>query len=97
MSWKKTAELMDTIRHYASFPATGVGLRQMVQFGERPSTSKPLEQCSSFRHGSNQSDSRSQAPSSELPSSSRRSSPFTLRTACRSLSICLTVWTRCRQ
>lgn len=28
---------MDTIRHYASFPATGVSLRQMVQFGERPS------------------------------------------------------------
>lgn len=30
--------LMDTIAHYASFPATGVSLRQMVQFGERPST-----------------------------------------------------------
>ena len=29
---------MDTIKHYASFPATGVSLRQMVQFGERPST-----------------------------------------------------------
>ena len=29
---------MDTIRHYASFPATGVSLRQMVQFGEKPST-----------------------------------------------------------
>jgi hypothetical protein len=38
MSWKKTERLMDTIRHYASFPATGVSLRQMVQFGERPST-----------------------------------------------------------
>ncbi|TQN72514.1 [Pyruvate dehydrogenase (acetyl-transferring)] kinase [Colletotrichum shisoi] len=37
MSWKKTDRLMDTIRHYASFPATGVSLRQMVQFGERPS------------------------------------------------------------
>ncbi|TEA19589.1 [Pyruvate dehydrogenase (acetyl-transferring)] kinase [Colletotrichum sidae] len=37
MSWKKTDKLMDTIRHYASFPATGVSLRQMVQFGERPS------------------------------------------------------------
>ena len=37
MSWKKTERLMDTIRHYASFPATGVSLRQMVQFGERPS------------------------------------------------------------
>jgi pyruvate dehydrogenase kinase 2/3/4 len=38
MSWKKTDTLMDTIRHYAGFPATGVSLRQMVQFGERPST-----------------------------------------------------------
>lgn len=38
MSWRKTDKLMDTIRHYASFPATGVSLRQMVQFGEKPST-----------------------------------------------------------
>ncbi|KAJ0304156.1 hypothetical protein COL516b_006046 [Colletotrichum fioriniae] len=37
MSWRKTDRLMDTIRHYASFPATGVSLRQMVQFGEKPS------------------------------------------------------------
>jgi pyruvate dehydrogenase kinase 2/3/4 len=37
MSWRKTERLMDTIKHYASFPATGVSLRQMVQFGERPS------------------------------------------------------------
>ncbi len=29
---------MDTIKHYSSFPATGVSLRQMVQFGEKPST-----------------------------------------------------------
>lgn len=42
MSWKKTERLMDTIRHYASFPATGVSLRQMVQFGEKPSTGEPL-------------------------------------------------------
>ncbi|KAI9870396.1 MAG: hypothetical protein M1830_004298, partial [Pleopsidium flavum] len=38
MSWKKTEMLMDTIKHYSSFPATGVSLRQMVQFGEKPST-----------------------------------------------------------
>ncbi|KAJ4405531.1 [Pyruvate dehydrogenase (acetyl-transferring)] kinase isozyme 2 [Neurospora sp. IMI 360204] len=38
MSWKMSEKLMDTIRHYASFPATGVSLRQMVQFGEKPST-----------------------------------------------------------
>lgn len=31
---------MDTIRHYANFPATGVSLRQMVQFGQRPSVGK---------------------------------------------------------
>ena len=38
MSWKKSEALMETIKHYSSFPATGVSLRQMVQFGERPST-----------------------------------------------------------
>jgi hypothetical protein len=38
MSWKKTERLMDTIKHYSAFPATGVSLRQMVQFGESPST-----------------------------------------------------------
>ncbi|KAK6081292.1 hypothetical protein SCUP234_03459 [Seiridium cupressi] len=38
MSWKASERLMDTIRHYANFPATGVSLRQMVQFGEKPST-----------------------------------------------------------
>lgn len=38
MAWKKTGKLMEMIGHYANFPATGVSLRQMVQFGERPST-----------------------------------------------------------
>lgn len=38
MSWKKSEKLMDTIKHYSGFPATGVSLRQMVQFGERPGT-----------------------------------------------------------
>jgi len=28
---------MDTITHYSTFPATGVSLRQMVQFGQNPS------------------------------------------------------------
>ncbi|KHJ36256.1 putative pyruvate dehydrogenase kinase [Erysiphe necator] len=37
MSWKKSERLMETIKHYSGFPATGVSLRQMVQFGERPS------------------------------------------------------------
>jgi hypothetical protein len=31
------AQLMDTIKHYSNFPATGVSLRQMVQFGSNPS------------------------------------------------------------
>ena len=38
MSWKKTDVLMDTIKHYSCFPPTSVSLKQMVQFGERPST-----------------------------------------------------------
>ncbi|KAJ9649345.1 [Pyruvate dehydrogenase (acetyl-transferring)] kinase isozyme 2 [Coniosporium tulheliwenetii] len=38
MSWKRTDKLMETIKHYSKFPATGVSLRQMVQFGEKPST-----------------------------------------------------------
>jgi pyruvate dehydrogenase kinase 2/3/4 len=41
--WKASEKLMDTIRHYASFPATGVSLRQMVQFGERPSPGKEVD------------------------------------------------------
>lgn len=38
--WKASERLMETISHYASFPATGVSLRQMVQFGDRPSTGR---------------------------------------------------------
>ncbi|KAF9737977.1 hypothetical protein PMIN06_011679 [Paraphaeosphaeria minitans] len=38
MSWKRSERLMDTIKHYSNFPATSVSLRQMVQFGEKPST-----------------------------------------------------------
>ncbi|EZF31961.1 Protein-serine/threonine kinase [Trichophyton interdigitale] len=38
MAWRASERLMETIRHYASFPATGVSLRQMVQFGDKPST-----------------------------------------------------------
>lgn len=56
MSWKRSKKLMDTIGHYSNFvsqieapnaqiltgqqPATGVSLRQMVQFGEKPSTGR---------------------------------------------------------
>ena len=42
MSWKRSEKLMDTIKHYSCFPATGVSLRQMVQFGERPSTGNEI-------------------------------------------------------
>ena len=45
MSWKATDKLLSTISHYASFPATGVSLRQMVQFGEKPSTGKVTHAC----------------------------------------------------
>ncbi len=34
---------MGNIGHYASFPPTGVSLRQMVQFGEKPSVGKYLD------------------------------------------------------
>lgn len=84
MSWRKTEKLMDTIRHYASFPATGVSLRQMVQFGERPSVGEFL-QCLwpvSTLHavepidGPNAHVSLSlQGPYSAPPSSSPRNSP----------------------
>jgi len=47
MSWKPTEKLMSTISHYAGFPATGVSLRQMVQFGEKPSTG---EECDGMKH-----------------------------------------------
>lgn len=43
MSWKLSNELMSSIRHYAKFPATGVSLRQMVQFGENPSVGMSQE------------------------------------------------------
>ena len=41
MAWKASEMLMETIKHYSGFPATGVSLRQMVQFGEKPSTGTP--------------------------------------------------------
>jgi pyruvate dehydrogenase kinase 2/3/4 len=45
MSWKRTGRLMDQIQHYANFPATGVSLRQMVQFGEKPSVGTDACPC----------------------------------------------------
>jgi len=37
MVFKISTELYSKIAHYASFPQTGVSLRQMVQFGQNPS------------------------------------------------------------
>lgn len=34
----QSAQLAETIKHYSAFPATGVSLRQMVQFGQNVST-----------------------------------------------------------
>jgi pyruvate dehydrogenase kinase 2/3/4 len=34
--WQLTTEMAKKISHYAQFPATGVSLRQMVQFGSTP-------------------------------------------------------------
>lgn len=42
MSWKRSDKLMDVIKYYATFPATGVSLRQMVQFGQKPSTGESI-------------------------------------------------------
>ena len=52
MSWKASERLMDSVRHYAAFPATGVSLKNMVQFGSRPSTggSLILKQDSYLQH-----------------------------------------------
>jgi pyruvate dehydrogenase kinase 2/3/4 len=50
MSWKPTEKLMTTIGHYAGFPATGVSLRQMVQFGEKPSTGGQEAQATDGKH-----------------------------------------------
>ncbi|KAJ4414292.1 [Pyruvate dehydrogenase (acetyl-transferring)] kinase isozyme 2 [Gnomoniopsis sp. IMI 355080] len=61
MSWKTTDRLLDRIAHFAKFPATGVSLRQMVQFGEKPSVGMLPTQlnCTLFR--------ASQFLSEELP------------------------------
>ena len=102
MSWKASPRLMETIKHYASFPATGVSLRQMVQFGKDPSigvysprlptwqlnwavrrqSGHPVD--SGSNHRGLYTLPLSQAPSSELHSSSPKSSPYGWRTECRS-------------
>lgn len=42
MAWKPSEQLLGRISHYASFPPTGVSLRQMVQFGEKPSVGEMI-------------------------------------------------------
>lgn len=43
---------MDTILHYSQFPATGVSLRQMVQFGQNPSAGSSYTSDREFGAGS---------------------------------------------
>lgn len=87
---------MDTIRHYASFPATGVSLRQMVQFGDRPSTGMYTAVClfkqcpasiRAFQENSSAADLMISFPIQELSfvlhSSSLRNSPSAWRIAFR--------------
>ncbi|WAQ82110.1 hypothetical protein PtA15_2A423 [Puccinia triticina] len=47
--WKLTQALKDKISHFASFPQTGVSLRQMVMFGQNPSAGT-LMRASEFLH-----------------------------------------------
>lgn len=48
-AWKLTQALKDKIAHFASFPQTGVSLRQMVMFGQNPSAGALLK-ASEFLH-----------------------------------------------
>jgi hypothetical protein len=102
MSWKASERLMDTIRHYAKFPATGVSLRQMVQFGEKPSTGTfLLLPCVPLERELDMADSHpaasSQAPSSAHLSFSPRSSPYASPIASRSWTSCPMASMRCRR
>ena len=89
---------MDTIRHYASFPATGVSLRQMVQFGEKPSTGAPPPDLSCIKPCLDliltlPQQGHSSAHHSSLP----RNSPFDSPTASKSFKPCPMDSTRCRR
>jgi pyruvate dehydrogenase kinase 2/3/4 len=69
---------MDTIKHYSSFPATGVSLRQMVQFGANPSTGAfdALQLCLCSVMSMRTNMSQPQEPSSVPPNSCRRNCLF---------------------
>lgn len=72
---------METIKHYSGFPATGVSLRQMVQFGEKPSTGKKSRGVDvTFE----MVDSINKARCSALHNSSLKSFLYDLHTACKS-------------
>ena len=101
MSWKKSETLMDTIKHNSSFPATGVSLRQMVQFGEKPSVgmSDPFRAVDRMHWNIElflTIDVAAQAPSSVPLSSLLKSFPFALHTESRSWMNYQTGSTRCR-
>lgn len=99
MSWKASERLMDTIRHYARFPATGVSLRQMVQFGEKPSVGtfllalSPLGALRPFTGALTLV--FPQELYSEPPNSSPRSYPFASPTVCKSWTSFQMVSARC--
>ena len=93
MSWKQSEALLETIKHYSNFPATGVSLRQMVQFGERPSTG--MSSGCALWVVPHTDDSSAQAQCSRPRRSLLKNFPYGSRIACRSLAICPTVSTRC--
>lgn len=64
------AQLMETIKHYSNFPATGVSLRQMVQFGSNPSTGMARQRV---QVGQALTSSLAQVPYSELLNSFQKS------------------------
>ncbi|ORY80916.1 pyruvate dehydrogenase kinase-like protein [Protomyces lactucae-debilis] len=49
MAWKYTPQLASQIKHFASFPQTGISLHQMVQFGSN-SSQGTLFRASQFIH-----------------------------------------------
>lgn len=96
------------IAHFANFPATGVSLRQMVQFGEKPSVGElptrldwPVRLncivCCALETARGPSCSHvvSQVPSSAPRSSSPRSSPYGWHIASRSSTTFPTASARC--
>lgn len=98
--WRASEKLMETIRHYASFPATGVSLRQMVQFGERPSPGEKQDlslNCQRLEYGKivMLNSSLLQVLSSVHRNFCQKSSQFASLTASRSFGSYLMASVRC--